>query len=97
MKQYTRDEAIKELLNNAGETEMTVEEVCDGSAPYVVFAGQDRNTEQPVEAVFAKSDIREVAKDFAQHYPYVEVVYMPEDDIDTNKVVAIYQRGKKIK
>ena len=97
MKQYTRDEAIKEILNNIGETEMSVEEACDGSAPYVVFAGQDRNTAQPVEAVFVKSEIREIAKDFAQHYLYVEVVYMPENDIDTNKVVAIYQRGRKVK
>ena len=50
---------------------------------------------KPVDATETKAYARQVAKDTAEAYPYVEVIYMPDDF--TADVVAIYKRGKKLK
>lgn len=57
------------------------------SNPYVIFAGDSQNHLEPtVSAPDKKSAIAE-AKVLETKHTYVEVVFMPEDNLDVNKVV----------
>lgn len=67
------------------------------SAPYVIFAGEDQNTAEPMTACFTKKGALATAQKYSETYKYTEAVYMPEDDIDTNEVLIKYQDGKKLK
>jgi hypothetical protein len=60
------------------------------SAPYVLFGGTSTYDLQPLSAWFTKEDAINKAGVLiatSDEYTYAEVVYMPEDDDDTNEVV----------
>lgn len=67
------------------------------SAPYVIFAGEDQLTAEPMTACFTKKGALATAQKYSETHKYSEAVYMPEDDVDTNEVLIKYQDGKKIK
>lgn len=59
--------------------------------PYIVFAGKSCTEEESVSAWPTEESAIEAGKAILASksifYKYVEVVYMPEDDIDTNEVI----------
>jgi hypothetical protein len=57
--------------------------------PYVVFAGESCTEETSMSAWPTEESAIEAGKVIldSKSYKYVEVVYMPEDDIDTNEVI----------
>jgi hypothetical protein len=59
--------------------------------PYVVFAGKSCDEENPMSAWLTEESAIEAGKAILASksifYKYVEVVLMPEDDIDTNEVI----------
>lgn len=60
------------------------------SADYVVFVGPNFDELQPELACFLEEEAKLKAWSYAQEQGIVaEVVYMPEDDVDTN--VVVYQ------
>jgi hypothetical protein len=60
----------------------------EASCPYVLFGGSSRDNLQPISA-WPDRDHAIVAGQslLATRYTCAEVVYMPEDDLDTNEVV----------
>lgn len=58
---------------------------------YLLFSGETKDDLRPACAYKSKEDAIEAAKRLgAEKIPglkYTEVVYMPEDDVDTNDVV----------
>ena len=57
------------------------------SYPYIINAGMKKDDLQPYLAAPSKEEGIKYAKQALMFYRYTEVVYMPEDDIDTNEVV----------
>ena len=57
--------------------------------PYVVFVGESCTEEESMSAWPTEESAIEAGKVIldSKSYKYVEVVYMPEDDIDTNEVI----------
>jgi hypothetical protein len=57
--------------------------------PYIVFAGESCDEENPMSAWPTEESAIEAGKVIldSKSYKYVEVVYMPEDDLDTNEVI----------
>lgn len=59
--------------------------------PYIVFAGKSCDEESPMSAWPTEESAIEAGKAILASksifYKYVEVVLMPEDDIDTNEVI----------
>ena len=53
--------------------------------PYIIFGGIE-----PLEAVSSEESAIEKAKAIQNNYSRVEVIYMPEDDVDTNVIVYSY-------
>jgi hypothetical protein len=72
---------------NKTEAIQTIDNILTDEADYVVFAGEDRNTARPEVASFALDGACAQADKLAREYKYVQVVYMPEDDIDTNETI----------
>lgn len=76
----------------------------DTHCPYVLFAGTSQGNENPMSAWPDSEPAIKAGEDCIKAgYRYVEVVYMPEDDEDTNEVVWWAERlvedsnnGKKI-
>lgn len=65
------------------------------SYPYVIFAGDSRNHLEPLKAVPTEEIAIEVAKELQKKYDCVEATFMPEDDLDVNKIVySNYVEGK---
>lgn len=56
---------------------------------YILFAGETKDNLQPVSAWKTEEEAIRAAHSFLDHklYKCVEVTFMPEDDVDTNKVV----------
>ena len=54
---------------------------------YVINVGSDINALEPLVAVKQKDDAIIEAKRLEQHYPFVDVIYSPENDTETNKLV----------
>ena len=54
---------------------------------YIINAGDYNDNLQPYIAAPSKEEGIKYAKQALMFYRYTEVVYMPEDDIDTNEVV----------
>lgn len=73
----------------------TIDNILTDEADYVVFAGEDRNTSRP-EAANTLDGACAIADKLARQYNYVQVVYMPEDDIDKNETVLEIINGKTI-
>jgi hypothetical protein len=71
---------------NRTEAIQTINNILTDEADYVVFAGEDRNTARP-EAANTLDGACAIADKLARGHNYVQVVYMPEDDIDTNETV----------
>ena len=88
---YTRDQAIRVILDDMYAFDTVVDEV---SETYIIFAGNKEDSLKPVDASETKAYARQVAKDAAQAYPYVEVFHMPDNK--TSNLVAKYTKGKKI-
>ena len=57
------------------------------SYDYIINAGDYNDNLQPYIAAPSKEEGIKYAKQALTFYRYTEVVYMPEDDIDTNEVV----------
>ena len=89
---YTRSTALRAVLDGMNDYDTPVEEVAE---TYIIFAGDTEDNLKPVDATETKAYARQVAKDTAQAYSYVEVIYMPDDF--TAEVVAVYKHGKKLK
>ena len=66
-----------------------IEEPEDGkeSYPYIINVGMRKNDLQPYLAAPTEEKGIIEAKIALKFYTYAEVVYMPEDDLDTNDVV----------
>ena len=90
--EYTRSTALRAVLDGMNDYDTPVEELVE---TYIIFAGEKEDNLKPVDATETKVYARQVAKDTAQAYSYVEVIYMPDDY--TSDVVAIYKHGKRIK
>lgn len=54
---------------------------------YIINVGDHNDDLQPYLAVPSKEEGIKYAKKALMFYRYTEVVYMPEDDVDTNEVV----------
>ena len=57
------------------------------SYPYIINVGMKKDDLQPYLAATSEEEAIKYAKQALMFYRYTEVVYMPEDDIDTNEVV----------
>lgn len=57
------------------------------SYDYIINVGMKKDDLQPYLAAPSKEEGIKYAKQALMFYRYTEVVYMPEDDIDTNEVV----------
>jgi hypothetical protein len=57
------------------------------SYPYIINVGMEKDNLQPYLASPTKEEGIKDARRVLKFYRYTEVVYMPEDDIDTNEVV----------
>ena len=56
-------------------------------ADYLVFVGKDRNTSRPEASAYSIKEACDKADQYIKADNYVQVVYMPEDNIDTNETV----------
>lgn len=74
----------------------TIDNILTDEADYIVFAGEDRNTSRPQVACFTLDGACANADKLAREHNYVQVVYMPEDDIDTNETVLEIINGKPV-
>lgn len=74
----------------------TIDNILTDEADYIVFAGPDRNEAKPEVACFTLDGACAQADTLAKEYKYVQVVYMPEDDIDTNETVLEIINGRTI-
>lgn len=54
---------------------------------YIINVGDRNDDLQPYLAAPSKEEGIKYAKQALMFYRYTEVVYMPEDDVDTNEVV----------
>lgn len=57
------------------------------SNPYVVFAGERKGELEPIISAENKKTAIAEAKKLQATYSCVEAIYMPEDDLDINKIV----------
>lgn len=73
----------------------TIDNILTDEADYIVFAGKDRNTSQP-QVANTLDGACAIADKLARENNYVQVVFMPEDDIDTNETVLEIINGKTI-
>lgn len=80
---------------NRTEAIQTINNILTDEADYIVFAGKDRNTSRP-EAANTLDGACAIADKLARENNYVQVVFMPEDDIDTNETVLEIINGKTI-
>lgn len=60
------------------------------SYPYIIFVGPNRNILEPYKSVATSGDAIKEAAVLSRSFNCVEVVYMPEDNIDINDVVCTY-------
>ena len=54
---------------------------------YIINVGQTRDELNPFESAHTEPEAIERAKELNKEYKCVEVVYMPQDNIDVNKIV----------
>lgn len=54
---------------------------------FIINVGQTSDNLQPAESARTEQEANKRAEELTQDYKYVEVVYMPVDDIDTNEIV----------
>lgn len=81
---------------NRTEAIQTIDNILTDEADYIVFAGEDRNTARPQVACFTIDGACAQADKLARENKYVQVVYMPEDDIDTNETILEILNGKVV-
>ena len=60
------------------------------SNSYVIFAGNSQGTLQPISSAPTKKSAIADAEALKSKYPCVEAIYMPEDNLDINKIVYRY-------
>ena len=84
---YMSEDAVADMAD-ANEIFFEDEEE-EPECPYVVFAGKSCTEEESMSAWPTEESAIEAGKVIldSKSYRYVEVVYMPEDDIDTNEVI----------
>lgn len=63
------------------------------SNSYVIFAGNTRDNLQPISSAPTKKSAIADAEALQSKYPCVEAIYMPEDNLDINKIV--YRKYKE--
>jgi hypothetical protein len=93
--QYMSEDAVADMAEANEiffEEEEDVEEDFEEEepeCPYVVFAGESCTEETSMSAWPTEESAIEAGKVIldSKSYKYVEVVYMPEDDLDTNEVI----------
>lgn len=75
-------------MAKANDLDLEFEEEIEEPAPYILFAGETKDSLYPIKAFRDKDEAIADAKETAKlGCPCAEVCYMPEDDDDTNKVV----------
>lgn len=55
--------------------------------PFVVFVGDSRDDLEPIASAPTRQTAINMAKALQSEYSLVEVIYMPEEDEDTNEVI----------
>ena len=82
-------EANEIFFEDEEDIEEDFDEDEEPECPYVVFAGESRSEENPMSAWPTEESAIEAGQVLldSNSYKYVEVVLMPEDDIDTNEVI----------
>ena len=85
---------INEFIADPNDYEEEEDEAYDfdpeeASCPYVLFGGYTKDDLQPISAWLTQDDATMAGGILLENTPYsvAEVVYMPEDDVDTNVVV----------
>ena len=63
------------------------------SNSYVIFAGNTRDNLQPISSAPTKKSAIADAEALQSKYSCVEAIYMPEDNLDINKIV--YRKYKE--
>jgi hypothetical protein len=81
---YMSEDEVEDMAK-ANEFVADLEEE-EKSYPYIINAGDELDDLCPLFASESKEKAIELCKS-NKFYKYLEVVYMPEDDIDTNDVV----------
>lgn len=86
---YMSEDDVEEMasMNEFLEDEHEDEEDDDESYPYIINVGMRKDDLQPYIAAPSHEQGLIRAETALQFYNYSEVVYMPEDDLDTNEVV----------
>lgn len=54
---------------------------------FIINVGKSRSDCGPFESAATESEAIKRAKELAEEYPCVEVVYMPQNDFDVNEIV----------
>jgi hypothetical protein len=62
------------------------------SNSYVIFAGNSQGNLQPISSAPTKKSAIADAEALQSKYPCVEAIYMPEDNLDINKIVYKYYK-----
>lgn len=96
--EYEEDEEeieIDTLYHDFSEAELRKMGVFGGepdSNDYVINVGDTRFAMEPVDSAATKAGAIAKAQEFAKAHRCVDVVFMPEDDIDTNDIVYSWYR-----
>lgn len=83
---YMSEDEVEDMTK-ANEFLEEPEEEEEESYPYIINVGMEKDNLQPYLAAPTEDKGIIEAKIALKFYTYAEVVYMPEDDIDTNEVV----------
>ena len=84
---WMSDDDIAEMAK-ANDLDLEFEDETEEPAPYILFAGETKDSLYPIKAFRDKAEAIADAKETAKlGCPCAEVCYMPEDDMDENKVV----------
>lgn len=83
---YMPEDAVEDMAK-ANDFLEEPEEEEDESYSYIINVGMEKDNLQPYLATSTEEVGIVEAKMALKFWPYTEVVYMPEDDLDTNEVV----------
>ena len=54
---------------------------------YIINVGQNKQDLGPYDSASTREKAIAMAENFSKHHKMVEVVYMPEDDVDINEII----------
>lgn len=67
------------------------------TADYIIFVGWYKEFARPEASAFTKEEAIQKAEEYAKTKNYVQVVYMPEADIDQNDTILEIVGGAVIR